>query len=135
VLRIGFGIFIVLHGLVYLLYFGQSWRLFELQPGMVWPEGSWAFSKSLGDDTTRVLASIACGLAALGFVMGGIGVLVRQAWWRPVVVSAAAFSAIAFILFWDGKRQKLDDQGGIGLLINFALLVAVLIAQWPDFEF
>ncbi len=46
--RILFGIFIVLHGLVHLLYFGQSARYFELQPGMVWPNGSWVVSKLLG---------------------------------------------------------------------------------------
>jgi hypothetical protein len=134
-LRFVVGAFIVLHGLVHLLYFGQSWRLFELQPEMVWPEGSWAFSKLLGDEATRLLASISCILAAIGFVAGGTAILVRQAWWRPVVVGAAAFSAVIVILFWDGKMQKLDDQGGIGLLINIAILVAVLILRWPDFEF
>jgi len=125
----------MLHGLVHLLYFGQSWRLFELQPGLVWPEGSWAFSKLLGDETTRLLASISCVLAAIGFVVGGTGILLMQPWWRPVVVGSAAFSAIIFILFWDGKMQKLHDKGGIGLLINIAILVAVLILQWPNFEF
>jgi hypothetical protein len=134
-LRFVVGAFIVLHGLVHLLYFGQSWRLFELQPEMVWPEGSWAFSKLLGDEATRLLASISCILAAIGFVAGGTAILVRQAWWRPVVVGAAAFSAVIVVLFWDGKMQKLDDQGGIGLLINIAILVAVLILRWPDFEF
>jgi CHASE2 domain-containing sensor protein len=102
---------------------------------MDWPEGSWAFSKLLGDEATRLLASICCILAAIGFVAGGTAILVRQAWWRPVVVGAAAFSAVIVILFWDGKMQKLDDQGGIGLLINIAILVAVLILRWPDFEF
>jgi len=134
-LRFIIGVFIVLHGLVHLLYFGQSRRLFELQPGMVWPEGSWAFSKLLGDEATRLLASISCVLAAIGFVAGGTGILVRQAWWRPVVVGSAAFSAVILILFWDGEMQKLDDKGGIGLLINIAILVAVLILRWPDFEF
>jgi len=134
-LRFVVGAFIVLHGLVHVLYFGQSWRLFELRPEMVWPEGSWAFSKLLGDETTRLLASISCILAAIGFVAGGTAILVGQAWWRPVVVGAAAFSAVVFILFWDGTTQKLDDQGGIGLLINIAILVAVLILQWPHFEF
>jgi hypothetical protein len=129
------GAFIVLHGLVHLLYFGQSWRLFELQPNMVWPKGSWAFSKLLEDDTIRLLASISCVLAAIGFAVGGIGILVRQAWWHPVVVGSAAFSAVIFILFWDGKTQKLGDKGGIGLLINLAILMAVLILRWPDFEF
>jgi hypothetical protein len=134
-LRIIFGVFIVLHGLVHLLYFGQSGRLFELQPGMIWPEGSWAFSKLLGDEATRLLASISCVLAAIGFVAGGTGILVRQAWWRPVVLGSAAFSAVILILFWDGKMQKLADKGGIGLLINIAVLVAVLILRWPPLGF
>ena len=124
-LRFIFGVFIMLHGLVHLLYFGQSWRLFELQSGMVWPDGSWAFSKLFGDKLTRLLASIACVVAAVGFVVGGIGILVMQYWWRPVVVGSAAFSAMIYILFWDGKMQRLDNKGGVGLLINLAILVAV----------
>jgi hypothetical protein len=133
--RIIFGVFIVLHGLVHLLYFGQSARHFELQPEMVWPEGSWAFSKLLGDEATRLLASISCVLAAIGFVAGGIGILVRQNWWRPVVVGSATFSVVIIILFWDGTMQKLDDKGGIGLLINIAILVALLVLRWPHLGF
>ena len=134
-LRFIIGAFIVLHGLVHLLYFGQSWRLFELQPGMVWPEGSWAFSKLLGVEVTRQLASIFCVLAAIAFVAGGAGILLRQARWRPAVVGAAALSAVMYILFWDGGPQRLDDKGGVGLLINIAILAAVLILRWPDFDF
>ena len=133
--RIIFGVFIMLHGLVHLLYFGQSRRLFELQPGMVWPDGSWAFSRLLGDEATRILASISYVLAAIGFMAGGIGILVRQAWWRPVVVASAAFSAVIIVLFWDGKVQMLDDKGGIGLLINLAILVALLVLRWPSLGF
>jgi len=88
-----------------------------------------------GDETTRLLASISCVLAAIGFVAGGIGILFVQVWWRPVVVGAAAFSSIVFVLFWDGKMQKLDAQGGVGILINIAILAIVLILQWSDFEF
>jgi hypothetical protein len=90
-LRIIFGVFIVLHGLVHLLYFGQSMRLFELQPGMVWPDGSWVFSKLLGDGGTRLLASVSCVLATVGFAAGGIGILARQAWWRPTVLGRLYF--------------------------------------------
>ena len=45
-----FGVFLMLHGLVHLLYLGQSQRFFELQPGMTWPDGpgrsrdSWAMA-------------------------------------------------------------------------------------------
>jgi uncharacterized membrane protein YphA (DoxX/SURF4 family) len=134
-LRLVFGIFIVLHGLVHLLYFGQSQRFFELQPGMVWPDKSWAFSKLLGDEVTRTLAGVLLIIAAIAFVAGGAAVLLRQVWWRPAVVGAAGFAAAVFILLWDGGLRDLDDKGGIGLLINVAILVAVLVARWPDFEF
>ena len=134
-LRFIVGVFIVLHGLVHLLYAGQSRRLFELQAGMVWPDGSWAFAKLFGEAATRWLGSIACLLAALGFVAGGTAILVGQSWWRAAVVGAAAFSAAIFGLFWDGVPQKLADKGAIAVLINLAILAAVLIFQWPDFGF
>jgi hypothetical protein len=134
-LRFMVGTFIVLHGLVHLLYFAQSRRLFELQPGMAWPDGSWAFSRLLGDEATRWLASAACVLAAIGFVVGGTVILLGQAWWRPVVVGAAAFSAAVFLLFWNGRPQKLAQQGTIAILINLAILFYVLVLQWPDFGF
>jgi len=129
------GAFIVLHGLVHLLYFGQSSRLFELQPGMAWPDGSWAFSKLLGNEATRSLGSVVCVLAALVFVAGGAGIFAEQTWWRPVVVGAAIFSSVAYILLWNGKLQALDNQGWIGILINAAILVSVLVFKWPDFKF
>ena len=126
-----FGVFLVLHGLVHLLYSGQSARRFELRPGLVWPDGSWAFSKLLGDKATRTLASTANIIAAIGFVASGAGVLISQVWWRPLVVAATTFSSVAFILFWNGKLRQLADQGAVAILINLAILVAVLVFQWP----
>jgi hypothetical protein len=134
-IRLLAGAFIVLHGLVHLLYFSQSRRLFTLQPGMVWPDGSWAFSKLLGEAATRWLAGAACAVAALGFAAGGAAILLGQAWWRPVVVASAAFSAALFVLFWDGALQRLADQGAIAILINTAILLFVLVLGWPDVGF
>ena len=71
------GVLLVLHGLVHMPYFGQGARLFELQPGMLWPDGSWIFSKLLGDNGTRTLASLFCILAAAGFVIGSAGIFFR----------------------------------------------------------
>ena len=129
------GIFFVLHGLVHMLYFGQSAGYFELQPGMVWPDGSWAFSRLLGEAGARNLASVLLVLAALGFAVGGIGIFAKQAWWRPVVVATTVFSSVVYLLFWDGGFQHLDNKGGVGILINLAILSALLIFQWPKFEF
>jgi hypothetical protein len=131
-MRFVFGIFIVLHGLVHLLYSGQSARYFELKPGMVWPDGSWAFSRLLRNEAARNLASISLILAAIGLIAGGVGILLSQAWWRPVVVSAIAVASVVYILFWNGKMQNLDGQGVVGLLINTAILLTVLLLRWPS---
>lgn len=134
-MRFPFGAFLVLHGLVHLLYSGQSLRLFELRPGMGWPDDSRAFSRLLGEEATRWLASISYALAALGFVAGGVGIMAGQAWWRSVVVGAAVFSSVMVLLFWDGKMRRLADQGLIALMINTAILVVVLVLKWPELGF
>jgi len=126
-----FGVFCVLHGLVHLLYFGQSARYFQLQAGMVWPDGSWAFAGLFGNETARVIASGACALAAVGFVVGGITLFTTQFWWRPVTVATAAFSAAIFVLFWDRNLQALANKGLFAILINAAILVALLVFRWP----
>jgi hypothetical protein len=130
-----FAVFLILHGLVHMLYFGQSSRVFELQPGMVWPDGSWAFSRLLGDSAARNLTSVLLVLAAIGFVIGGVGIFAKQAWWRPTIVAVSLFSSVIYLLFWDGGFQNLDNKGGVGILINLAILAALLIFQWPRFDF
>lgn len=125
------GIFFILHGLVHLLYFGQSARWFELQPGMLWPDGSWAFSKLLGASLPRTLAAGLCILAAAAFLIGSLGLFSGQSWWRAVIVGASVISGILYLLFWNGQPQQLDSQGGIGLLIDGVILVAILGFQWP----
>jgi hypothetical protein len=134
-LRFVLGGFFLLHGMVYLLYTGQALRIFELQPGLVWPEGAWAFSRVLSAQATRTLAAIGCGLAAVGFAVGGLGLLVGKSWWRPLVGSMAAFSVIVVVLFWNGKLQRLPDQGWIGALINVAILIVAFLLHWPTLDF
>jgi len=67
----------------------------------------------------------------LFLVGGGIGIFLKQAWSRPVIAGAAIFSSIVYILLWDGVAQKLHDKGGIGVLINLAILAVLLILRWP----
>jgi hypothetical protein len=133
-LRIIIGGFFLLHGMVHLLYAGQALRFFELQPGLVWPDGAWAFSRLPGEQATRMLGAMACVLAAAGFVVSGTGLLVRQPWWRPLLGGVAAFSTVAFVLFWNGKLQRLPDQGWVAVLINGVILIVVFILHWPSLE-
>ena len=130
-MKIVLGIFFILHGLVHLLYAGQSLRLFELRPGLIWPDGSWLFSKLVGDGATRIMAGTLLALGALGLIAGGLGLILSSGWWRPVVVGASGFSAILFLLLWNGRFKVLDEQGAVGLLIDLLILVIVLILKWP----
>ena len=129
------GGFLILHGLAHLLYFGQSWRGFQLQPGLLWPDGSWVFAKLLGNDPTRVVASFSLVVAAIGLAVGGIAILLGQAWWQPLVIGSLIFSSLLYIAMWNGRIERLSDQGVIGLLINLAILIAVLVFRWPQFAF
>lgn len=126
-----FSLFLILHGLVHLLYLGQSLRRFELQPGMDWPAGSWFFSRLSGEGTTRALAGLLLALAAAGFAAGGVALFFRWAWWRPAVIASALLSTALYLLFWDGAWKDLDDQGAVAILINAAVTAAVLLLPWP----
>jgi hypothetical protein len=130
-MNIVFGVFIILHGLVHLLYFGHANRYFELKPGLSWPAKSWTFSRLLSESTTRFLVSILLVIAGIGFIASGAGILFYVAWWRTVLIITSILSALLFIIFWDGRRQNLDGQGMIGVLIDIWLLVMVKIVHWP----
>jgi hypothetical protein len=125
-LRVIVGVLLVLHGLVHLFYFAQSRRVFELRPDFVWPDGSWAFTRSLGQATTRSLAAILCAVAAVLFVLGGAAVLLHQSWSVPVVVGAAAVSAALYLMMWNGRPRRIMDQGWLGIAIDVVVLVAFL---------
>ena len=79
----------------------------------------------------RLLAFIALILATLGFLAGGLGGLLRHDWWSAVTAGSAVFSSVIFILFWDGKLQALSEQGGLGVLINLAVLAVVQVVIKP----
>jgi hypothetical protein len=125
------GIFFMLHALVHLLYAGQAMRFFELRPGLAWPDGAWLFARLLGDEQTRRLAAISLALGALGYLAGGLGLVLRQAWWRPTTVVAALLSALIFLLFWDGRWQDLPEKGAVGILISLVIVVGVMFLKWP----
>lgn len=120
-----FGVFISLHAMVHVLYAGHTLRFFELRPGLTWPDGSWLFSRLLGNPAVRWLAAVFLTLAALGFLSAGLGLFFGAGWARPVTLGAAGFSVLIYLLLWDGKFQALPDQGGVGILINLGIFVAV----------
>ena len=122
--RILFGVFLTLHGLVHLLYFGHSARLIRLQPGLAWPIDSWAFSGLFAERRMRWVAGALCILSAAGFVFGAVGVVRVRSWADPVVVASSGISILLFILFWDGHLRRLDQQGAVAVLLDLAIVGA-----------
>lgn len=119
-------LFMALHGLVYLLYFGQALGLFELEAGLGWPQGSWALSRLGVEGSAGTLVAVGCALAAAGFLAAAAAAWFRASWWPAVGIAVAAFSSLLFLLAWNGRPHNLDGQGGIGLLINAVLVAAVV---------
>lgn len=126
-MRIITGIFILLHGLVHLLYFGQSLRFFELQRGMIWPDNSLLLSKFLQVETLRIFTGILCLLASIGFIISGVGFIFKTNWWISSLTVSSILSAIIFLLFWDGQWHNLDDQGIYSILINILMLLSLFL--------
>ncbi len=124
-MNIIFGIFLVMHAFVHLLYAGQSLRFFELRPSLAWPDGAWAFSFLLGEPAIRWLAAVSLALVALGFLSAAAGLFIAAGWARPLTLGAAGLSVLIYLLFWDGKFHVLPDQGVIGLLISLGILIAI----------
>ena len=69
-------------------------------------------------------------LGPLAFVVGAAGLALNQSWWRSVTVAAAAFSGVVYLVLWNGKLQRLDQQGLVGLLIDAAIIAVVAVARW-----
>lgn len=118
------GIMVILHGLVHVWFVVLSQRLVEYQQDMGWTGRSWLLTNLHGDSFTRSLASGIYGLSSLGFVAGGVALILQQEWWRPVIIVSALLSSVAILLFWDGRMEMIVQKGLLGLLINLGLLFA-----------
>jgi hypothetical protein len=66
--------------------------------------------------------------------IGGIGLFSKWELWRSIVIGETLLSTIAYLLLWNGKMQRLDNQGLIGILINLAILFVLFVLRWPKFE-
>ena len=128
--KIIFGIFLILHGIVHLLYMGQSSRLFELTPGLIWPDGAILLSKMFSIETVRIIATVSLIISAAGFVAGGILFFFDQSWWKTIIIAISIFSSILYLISWDGNMQSIHDKGAVGILLNVLIIVGVSVWQF-----
>lgn len=126
-LNIALGIFIVLHGLVHLWYVTLSARLVEFQPQMGWTGASWLLPGTLEASVGRPLAAVLFAAATTAFAVSGASILAGADWTRPLLLAAAVVSSIALLMFWDGGSSMLVEKGVLGLIINAAIIAALLL--------
>jgi hypothetical protein len=126
-----FGLFLVAHGLVYAMYAAHAMRLFELKPGMTWPDASWALSGLIGDSAVRGLVVVLFLLVAVGFAVSGAALMFRQSWWEVLAAAAAVVSTLLILLVWNGRLRGLSEQGLYAILINAGVVVCALVLHWP----
>ena len=126
-LRLVTGAFLILHGLVHL---GAA---VGPRPGAS-REGLWAFfttdswlPRGQGPQLTRLIGIALLILATVGFVLAGLVELIGLGAWRVLAAASALDSLLLLILFW----HRLFE---VGVLLNVAILVALLWAGWPPAE-
>ena len=126
-LRTLVAVFVMLHGLVHAILAmvpspkapNQGFAMF------LFGEGSWllpGLTKSTGQTITITAAMI----ATIGFVAAGLalfGVLIPFDWWPALAIGSAVVSLLLLGAFWDMNLI-------VGLLIDGALLVTLLLTDW-----
>lgn len=121
-----FGIFLILHGIVFFLYAGQSLRLFELKPGMTWPDNSLLCSNLCNEKVLRVITALLCALFGTTFIFAAIILIFEIPLWFNAVIYSSISSTLVYIIMWDGKTANIKDQGGIGITLNFFLIILLI---------
>ena len=127
--RLMFGGFLMAHGLIHAAIwlpqvFGVSAAADPTAPFD--PGHSWIIG-GLGDGGVRWLSVTLALVATAGFVMAGVGLFAYQGWWRPLTVGACLVSLALFLIYFSPWLSA-------AVLINVALLFALLWAHWPAVE-
>ena len=109
-------------------------------PGPWLPLRSWLFP-SLTMQTAAAVASIFWLLSAIGFIASSLsfwGFLVPGDFWRQLAIASAIISTLGIVLFsgtWPGapNRSLSTADTVIALILNLAILVALLVMHWPPY--
>ncbi|MFC1997040.1 hypothetical protein ACFLXI_05465 [Chloroflexota bacterium] len=130
-LRIILGLFIIAHGLVHaILAVAPNPADPDAKPGAFFTavERSWLLPQlGLSASAVQWVGFILVVLSTLGFVLAGLGIFGvagLSAIWRTVAIISSCVSLTLLVLFWHAWLP-------VGVLIDIAILVALIWADWP----
>ncbi len=117
-MRYALALLFVAHGVAHLPGFLTSWRLASLE-GMAYKTTLLAGSIDVGDVGIRIVGVLWL-LAAIGFVIAGVGTALGASWWGTLTAVVASFSLVLSALEWPEAR--------IGVAVNLLILAYLGIA-------
>jgi hypothetical protein len=94
-----------------------------------WKGSSWLLGGTVTDGRLKTLVitlNIIAGLVTLACAVAIAFAPSLPGWWRPLAFCSAVVGVLAFAVFWDGQRNLLFEEGGIGAIVSLALFVVAL---------
>ena len=125
-LELAAAVFLALHGLVHVWYVVLSNGWIEVEDAVGWNGDSWLLTGVLPEGIILAVASVLYVLVTLLFVAGAVGFLRDAGWATQVLLGAAALSTFILLVMWDGRFDLLVEKGLVGVLINVAIVAAIL---------
>ncbi len=98
-----------------------------------WSANSWLLTDLLGSSVSRIIAAILFVAAFTGFICGTFsmnGLLIPIDLWRRILIISAVISLWAIFLYWNAFILLFPHKIG-NIVINLAVLVALLYVNWP----
>ena len=128
-MRTIFGVFLIVHGLIHVMWFIPEP---DNPGGPPWPfslEDSWLLNAANAPESlVRGLAVTLAVLSIVGFVGAGLGVLGVPGVagvWSVLTIASAVVSLLLVALFWHLYFI-------VGLALDVGLLVAMIGGRWPS---
>lgn len=126
------GVFLILHGAVHLWYVAMARGLISADADTIWNGRSWLLTRRVGDQTTMTFATIVFSAITLVFAVAGIALVAQQEWFSTWAITGSILSIAAIVCFWDGKPDHPVEKGLLGIILDVAILVALLYFEWPS---
>jgi len=118
-MRILVVVVLILHGLVHLLGFVVPWKLASIE-GLSYKTTILSGTLDIGATGARLIGLVWL-LAAIGFVIAGIAILIGYPGWVTLTLIVTTLSLVLTILGWP------DSQ--FGLLVNIIILVFLFFGE------
>lgn len=118
-MHIIFGIFLIAHGVAHLVGFVTYWKIASFEE-MPYKTTLLSDRVDIGDVGIRIVGVLWL-LTGLAFAILGVGVIILQPWWFPLIIYLTVFSLLMCVLGWPDAR--------FGVLINIIILVLLFLAN------